>query len=308
MQALAAREFGGKLATQKTTQDRPMRLVVVSGRSGSGKSTALHVLEDEGFYCIDNLPASMLGPLVAQMQPEAYPALKGLAISIDARNTGRDLALFPDMLEKARESMDCEVIYLDARKPTLIKRFSETRRKHPLSSGDTDLSEAIEAEKKLLEPIRDQASLTINTTHLNLYQLRDLVLARVVRNSNAGLALLFMSFGYKHGIPVDADLVFDVRNLPNPYWKPELRSWSGKDQPVIDFLEQENDVRAMFDDICLFLEKWLPSYRQNRRYLTVAIGCTGGHHRSVYLCEKLQQHFLAHYENIQVRHRELGAV
>jgi RNase adapter protein RapZ len=285
-----------------------MRLVVISGRSGSGKSTALHVLEDEGFYCIDNLPAGLLGPLVEQMQQDGYPTLKGIAVSIDARNTGRDLALFPAMLAKAREQMDCEIIYLDAKRSTLIKRFSETRRKHPLSSNDTDLSQAIDAEKNLLSPIADLASLTIDTSNLNLYQLRDLVLGRVARQVNAEVSLLFMSFGYKHGIPVDADLVFDVRCLPNPYWKQDLRSWTGLDQPVIDFLDGETEVQAMLGDIHDFLQKWLPSFKQNRRYLTVAVGCTGGQHRSVYLCEKLQQQFLQQYEYTQVRHRELAAV
>jgi UPF0042 nucleotide-binding protein len=284
-----------------------MRLVVISGRSGSGKSTALHVLEDEGFYCIDNLPAGLLGPLVEQMQQEGYPTLKGIAVSIDARNTGRDLALFPAMLAKARELMDCEIIYLDARRSTLIKRFSETRRKHPLSNNDTDLTQAIDAEKDLLAPIADLASLTIDTSNLNLYQLRDLVLGRVARQANAEVSLLFMSFGYKHGIPVDADLVFDVRCLPNPYWKQELRAWTGRDQPVIEFLDAEPEVQAMLEDIQNFLQKWLPSFKQNRRYLTVAIGCTGGQHRSVYLCEKLQQQFLQQYEYTQVRHRELAA-
>ncbi|HQQ64290.1 MAG TPA: RNase adapter RapZ [Pseudomonadales bacterium] len=283
-----------------------MRLVVISGRSGSGKSTALHVLEDEGLYCIDNLPAGLLGPLVQQMQQEASTT-KGVAVSIDARNTSRDLALFPAMLGIAREHMDCEVIYLDAQKPILIRRFSETRRKHPLSSGDTDLSAAIEAEKKLLEPIAALASLTIDTSDLNLYQLRDLVLSRVARQSNADLSLQFLSFGYKHGIPVDADLVFDVRCLPNPYWKPELRGYSGLDQPVIEFLDQEEQVQTMQQDLQAFLQKWLPAYKQNRRYLTVAIGCTGGQHRSVYLCEKLRKYFRVDYENAQARHRELGA-
>ncbi|MBK8287891.1 MAG: RNase adapter RapZ [Cellvibrionales bacterium] len=284
-----------------------MRLVVISGRSGSGKSTALHVLEDEGFYCIDNLPAGLLAPLVEQMQQEGYPTLKGIAVSIDARNTGRDLALFPAMLAKARELMDCEIIYLDARRSTLIKRFSETRRKHPLSNNDTDLTQAIDAEKDLLAPIADLASLTIDTSNLNLYQLRDLVLGRVARHANAEVSLLFLSFGYKHGIPVDADLVFDVRCLPNPYWKQELRAWTGRDQPVIEFLDAEPEVQAMLEDIRNFLQKWLPSFKQNRRYLTVAIGCTGGQHRSVYLCEKLQQQFLQQYEYTQVRHRELAA-
>ncbi len=285
-----------------------MRLVVISGRSGSGKSTALHVLEDEGFYCIDNLPASLLGPLVEQMQQEGYPTLKGIAVSIDARNTGRDLALFPAMLAKAREQMDCEIIYLDAKSSTLIKRFSETRRKHPLSSNDTDLPEAIEAEKNLLAPISDLASLNIDTSNLNLYQLRDLVLDRVARQTNAEVSLLFTSFGYKHGIPVDADLVFDVRCLPNPYWKQELRAYTGQDQAVIEFLDGEPEVQTMLTDIHDFLQKWLPSFKQNRRYLTVAIGCTGGQHRSVYLCEKLQQQFLKKYEYTQVRHRELTAI
>lgn len=283
-----------------------MRLVVISGRSGSGKSTALHVMEDEGYYCIDNLPASLLAPLVEQIQQEGYPALKGIAVSIDARNTGRDLALFPSALTLAQTRMTCEVIYLDASKPTLIKRFSETRRKHPLSSDGIDLPEAIESEKKLLEPIADLASLTIDTSQLTLYQLREVVLERVARKTHTDLSLQFMSFGYKHGIPVDADLVFDVRCLPNPYWKQELRAFTGRDQPVIDFLDSEPEVKAMLDDISQFLQKWLPSFQQNRRYLTVAIGCTGGQHRSVYLCEKLQATFNTQREQVQVRHRELG--
>jgi UPF0042 nucleotide-binding protein len=202
--------------------------------------------------------------------------------------------------------MDCEIIYLDARRSTLIKRFSETRRKHPLSNNDTDLTEAIDAEKVLLTPIADLAALTIDTSNLNLYQLRDTVLARVARQTNADVSLLFMSFGYKHGIPVDADLVFDVRCLPNPYWKQELRAYTGRDLPVIEFLDNEPEVQAMHADIRDFLQKWLPSFKQNRRYLTVAIGCTGGQHRSVYLCEKLQDNFRLQYENTQVRHREFG--
>lgn len=283
-----------------------MRLVVISGRSGSGKSTALHVLEDEGYYCIDNLPASLLGALVTQIQEGDYPVLQGLAVSIDARNTSRDLALFPAMLAQARTQMDCDVIYLDANRPTLIKRFSETRRKHHLSDNETDLAEAIQAEKVRLEPIANLASLTIDTSKLNLYQLRELVLDRVARRAQTELSLLFMSFGYKHGIPVDADLVFDVRSLPNPFWKQELRAWTGRDSAVIEFLDGEAEVQAMFADIHDFLKKWLPSFKQNRRYLTVAIGCTGGQHRSVYLCEKLYAAFHADYALAQVRHRELS--
>ncbi|HNE26563.1 MAG TPA: RNase adapter RapZ, partial [Pseudomonadales bacterium] len=251
-------------------------------------------------------PASLLGALVAQIQETDYPALPGIAVSIDARNTSRDLALFPAMLTQARTQMDCDVIYLDANKPTLIKRFSETRRKHHLSNNATDLVEAIDAEKARLEPIANLASLTIDTSQLNLYQLRDLILDRVARRIQTELSLQFMSFGYKHGIPVDADLVFDVRSLPNPFWKTELRTWTGRDQPVIDFLNNETEVQAMFTDIYNFLQKWLPSFKKNRRYLTVAIGCTGGQHRSVYLCEKLYAAFHADYSLAQVRHRELG--
>ena len=283
-----------------------MRLIVISGRSGSGKSTALHVLEDEGFYCIDNMPAALLTPLVEQMQLDNNSIIKGVAVSIDARNTSRDLAAFPLLLQNIRnQHIDCEVIYLDAQHSTLIKRFSETRRKHPLSDHDTSLSAAIEEEKTLLEPIADLASLSIDTSNLNLYQLRDLVLNRVVRQSHTSMSLLFLSFGYKHGIPVDADVVFDVRCLPNPYWQAELRTYSGLDEPVQLFLSGEPPVQAMLNDIRTFLTTWLPVFQQNRRYMTVAIGCTGGQHRSVFLCEKLKSLFSDDFENIQVRHREL---
>lgn len=283
-----------------------MRLVVISGRSGSGKSTALHVLEDEGFYCIDNLPAALLLPLVEQMQKEASPELKGVAVSIDARNTGRDLAAFPDILTEIKKRVDCEIIYLDAGHHTLIKRFSETRRKHPLSDGDTDLTTALAAEKALLEPIAVLASLTIDTSNLTLYELRGFVQERVVRNTQAGMSLLFQSFGYKYGIPIDADLVFDVRCLPNPYWQHELRAHSGLDEPVRQFLDPEPAVQSMLTDLTHFLEQWLPAFASNRRYMTVAIGCTGGHHRSVYVCEILRERFQTAFSNIQVRHRELG--
>ena len=286
-----------------------MRLIVISGRSGSGKSTALHVLEDEGFYCIDNMPAALLAPLVTQMQLDTTLIQKGVAVSIDARNTVRDLAAFPQILHdiRSKQDIDCEVIYLDADRPTLIRRFSETRRKHPLSDSDMDLSAAIEAEKQLLEPIADIASLTIDTRNLNLYQLRDLVLNRVVRQTNKGMSLLFLSFGYKNGIPVDADLVFDARCLPNPYWKTELRPYTGLDEPVQTFLAGEAEVQKMLCDIQQFLQSWLPMFQQNRRYMTVAIGCTGGHHRSVFLSEKLNEFFSVSYGNTQVRHREIGA-
>lgn len=284
-----------------------MRLVVISGRSGSGKSTALHVLEDENFYCIDNLPAGMLAPLIHHLKKDDYPHFQGVAISIDARNTGRDLELFPSMFAQARTELDCEVIYLDASRDTLVKRFSETRRKHPLSTNSLDLVDAIDYEKELLSPMADLASLTIDTSQMNLYQLRQLILDRVVQRNAQSLALQFLSFGFKHGIPVDADLVFDARHLPNPYWNEALRSFTGRDREVQEFLNSHETVAKFLHDIEHFLQQWLPHYQQNRRYLTVAIGCTGGQHRSVFMCEQLQNSFIDSYPNTQVKHRELGA-
>lgn len=282
-----------------------MRLVVISGRSGSGKSTALHVLEDVGFTCIDNLPATLLPALVQQL--DQHPQSQSFAVSIDARNTWQELQQFPELLSKAKiPGLRCEILFLDARSPILIQRFSETRRKHPLSGETTDLKEAIALERQYLEPIANSADLTIDTSSLTLHQLRDLVKQRIVGNESPGMALQFQSFGFKRGIPVDVDLVFDVRCLPNPYWKPHLRSYSGQDQPVIEFLEGQEDVNEMYDDISQYLRRWLPKFSANNRsYFTVAIGCTGGQHRSVYLSERLYETFKGDYQNTQVRHREL---
>jgi RNase adapter protein RapZ len=282
-----------------------MRLIIISGRSGSGKSTALHVLEDVGFNCVDNLPASLLPALVQQLQQ--HPEER-FAVSIDARNTWKELEQFPQLLKSASvPGLECEVLFLDARGPKLIQRFSETRRKHPLSDDNTDLKSAIDQERNLLEPIADSADLIIDTTDLTLHQLRDLVKQRILGNDAPGMAIQFQSFGFKHGIPVDVDLVFDVRCLPNPYWKPHLRPFSGQDQPVIDFLSSQEDVNAMFTDIHDYLNRWIPRFEANNRsYLTIAIGCTGGQHRSVYLSERLHAAFDDRYDNVQVRHRELS--
>lgn len=284
-----------------------MRLVIISGRSGSGKSTALHVMEDAGFYCIDNLPAALLPPLVERMTHSAERP-DGIAVSIDARNMIEDLFHFADLLTEVKDfQVHCDIVFLDAREATLITRFSETRRKHPLSNTETDLREAIEREKVLLEPIREMADIRIDTTELNLYELRERVQEQVAREAVPGLAIVFQSFGFKNGVPVDADFVFDVRCLPNPHWRKELREFTGQEQPVIDFLGQQQSVQNMFQDICGFLEHWLPSFASSsRNYLTIAVGCTGGKHRSVYLCEGLKQHFAAKFANVQVRHRELN--
>ncbi len=282
-----------------------MRLVVISGRSGSGKSTALHVLEDVGFTCIDNLPASLLPALVQQLH--VHPASQKFAVSIDARNTWQELQRFPELLNQIKQpELSVEILFLDARSNVLIQRFSETRRRHPLSGQATDLSAAIALERRYLEPIANAADLTIDTTSLTLHELRDMIKQRVVGRDHGTMALQFQSFGFKRGIPADVDVVFDVRCLPNPYWKPHLRTLTGRDQAVIDFLEGHEDVEAMFSDIANYLTRWLPRFvASNRSYFTVAIGCTGGQHRSVYLCERLYNSFREHYGNTLRRHREL---
>ncbi|MAN52770.1 MULTISPECIES: RNase adapter RapZ [Marinimicrobium] len=285
-----------------------MHLIIVSGLSGSGKSTALHVLEDVGYNCIDNLPVSLLPALVAQIQIHRDSDDQNFAIGIDVRNAWQDLNIFPDMIKTLKDAhIPIYVLFLDTGVPVLMQRFSETRRKHPLSDRDTNLQESIREEQHLLEPIRDTADQVLDTSHLNLHELRDLVKDRVVGSQETTMAIQFESFGFKHGVPVNADLVFDARCLPNPHWKPNLRPLTGKDAEVAAFLEGEEKVQAMYQDIEDYLTRWLPHYQANSRsYITIAIGCTGGQHRSVYLAERLQKHFAQQYDNVLVRHRELN--
>ncbi|OUS31719.1 RNase adaptor protein RapZ [Gammaproteobacteria bacterium 45_16_T64] len=282
------------------------RLIIISGRSGSGKTTALHVLEDIGYYCVDNLPAPLLPALTLQLTLEAASTVTKIAVGIDARNNQNQLQRFDEALDALKPiDIDVDIIYLDADSKTLLKRFSETRRKHPGTKSNVSLSEAIEKEKQLLDPIARAADLKIETSQLNLHDLRDLIHQRI-DSERQGMSLLFKSFGFKYGIPVDADLVFDARCLPNPYWVPELRTQSGLDQGVIDFLSKEPPVKEMHSDIVSYLERWLPRFAANNRsYMTVAIGCTGGHHRSVYLTEALHKHFENTFANTQTRHRDL---
>lgn len=291
-----------------------MRLIIISGRSGSGKSAALNVLEDLGFYCIDNLPLGLLPALTEQAQQQQFTpladnevSLQKLAVSIDARNVAQDMNQFPKILSRIEQGpFKPEVLYLDANKETLMQRFSSTRRKHPLTNNETSLDEAIIREQDLLLPISDLADLHLDTTHLSVHELRSLIKLRIFNKKSSDMALLFQSFGFKHGIPIDADLVFDVRNLPNPYWDPNLRQFSGRDPQIIAFLEKDPLVQDMLNDIRVYLDKWLPSFQQaNRSYMTVAIGCTGGQHRSVFISEALTQLFSHPFENVQVRHREL---
>ena len=285
-----------------------MKLVVISGRSGSGKSTALQALEDIDFYCIDNLPALLLPDLVQQMASEpSHP--QNIAVSIDARNLLSNLKQFPEILTLLRQEhwADYEIIFLDSSEATLLKRYSSTRRKHPLSGEQTSLQQAIQLESNLLEPIASLADIRIDTTRLSLYELRDEVKLRVAHRKEQTLSIQFESFGFKHGVPLDVDFVYDVRSLPNPHWIPELRQYNGKEEPVINFLQNEAEVGAMILDIQGFLERWLPSFsRNNRSYITIGIGCTGGQHRSVYICEQLAAYFSQKMDNVHIRHRELN--
>ena len=284
-----------------------MKLIILSGRSGSGKSTALHVLEDLGYYCIDNLPVGLLLDLVKQAATGKDTRLDNIAISIDARNLQTEIESFPSLYQDLQlQNIEIDIIFLDANSETLHKRFHATRRKHPLSDSTRSLSEAIEKEHHLLESVSTRADLNIDTSKLTLYELRDLIKVRVSGRKSQELAILFQSFGYKHGVPSDADFVFDVRCLPNPYWDPDLRDFSGLEEPVKQFLADQPETAKMKNDIIQFLTNWLPQFKHsNRCYMTISIGCTGGHHRSVYICEQIGSHFKDHFNNVQIRHKEL---
>ena len=283
------------------------QLVIVSGRSGSGKSTALGVLEDNDYYCIDNLPATLLPDLVERTLINNQQLYQRIAVSIDARNLPQQLERFPQLLNQLKScDIQCLVLFLDADDEVLLKRFSETRRRHPLTSNVRSLPEAIAAEKELLGPIIDLADLRIDTTHLNLNQLRDLIQQRELDKTLPGTSFLIESFGFKRGAPVDADIIFDMRSLPNPYWVPELRGFSGLDQQVADYLQAQEAVKEMFQDVFAYLHKWLPRIAaSNRAYVTIGIGCTGGQHRSVYMTERLGRELGKSLDNVQIRHRDV---
>ena len=285
-----------------------MKLVIVSGLSGSGKSIALQALEDIGFNCIDNLPMALLHALAVQITHAADPISEHFAVGIDARNLAHDLEQFPELIKTMHTmNLTTKVIYLSADEQTLIKRFSETRRKHPLSSADISLNEAITQESKYLAPVSSSADLTVDTSHTNVHQLRELIRQCVESDNQEGMSILIESFGFKHGIPNDANFIFDVRCITNPHWVPELRSKTGKEQDVITYLESHDDVGRMYDDINTFINKWIPTFEaENRSYMTIAIGCTGGYHRSVYLAEKIGHSLMEKYNNVVIRHRELS--
>lgn len=278
-----------------------MQLILITGLSGSGKSVALNVLEDSGFYCVDNLPVKLLPDLVSFLNTSGY---ERAALSIDVRS-GKTLTELPQQMARLRsKDFDIKILFLEAKTETLIKRFSETRRRHPLSEGELTLPECIARERERLADIADLAH-HIDTSDMSPNVLRAWV-RDIVGQRQSGLVVLFQSFGFKHGIPLDADLVFDVRCLPNPHYDPALQPLTGKDQPVIDFLRASPDAQKMLEDIQGYIGRWLPCFtRDNRSYLTVSIGCTGGRHRSVYFVEMLAAHFLPQTQ-VLVRHRELA--
>ena len=284
-----------------------LRLVVVSGLSGSGKSVALNMLEDLGWFCIDNIPAGLLQALVTYTLRDEAPTYRRLAVGIDARNRPDDLQTIPQLLADLRRSgIRCEEIYLHAEDETLLRRFAETRRRHPLADERTGLAEAIAAERQLLHSLADSADMVVDTSAMSIHRLREVIRQRVEERKAARLSIMFESFGYKSGIPGDADFVFDTRTLPNPYWEQALKPLTGRDAPVRDFLAASPDVERLFADIVRFVEARIPEYeRHNRGYLTVAVGCTGGQHRSVYLVERLAAHFSAHHPQVLVRHNAL---
>ncbi len=285
-----------------------MKLLIVSALSGSGKSTALDTLEDCGYYCIDNLPVTLLEDFIGHVMLADKKTYEKTAIGIDARNKNESLSNFSESLEFIRsKGIDCQIVFLHADEATLLKRYSETRRRHPLTDANIPLKDALRIEKLMLEPIARHANVVIDTSKTHYHQLRELIRDQVDERDFKHISLQFQSFGFKNGIPLDADFVFDTRSLPNPYWIPELRALTGKDQPVIDFLKNQALVAEMFQDIAGFLERWLPRFdAEGRSYLTVAIGCTGGQHRSVYLADTLSRHFQNPSLNVIVRHRELN--
>jgi UPF0042 nucleotide-binding protein len=282
-----------------------MHLVIASGMSGAGKTQALHTLEDQGYYCIDNLPLELFD---AAFQSERLLKHKKVAIGIDIRSGEKYLKKLPQMLSKLQDTFKTDVIYLYAGKSVLIKRYDETRRKHPLTDSKTTLREAIIKEYDILEPIREIADIQIDTSTTNIYELATLIKTRVCANQEHSLSLMFQSFGFKYGTPRDSDYLFDVRCLPNPYWVPELREHTGLEKEVINWLSKQELVDKMEQDLTRFIEDWIPHMIDNQRaYLTISIGCTGGHHRSVYLVEKLAKHFRKnHKSSVIVQHRELA--
>jgi UPF0042 nucleotide-binding protein len=286
-----------------------MRLILVSGLSGAGKSVALHMLEDLDWYCVDNLPAALLTGFVSHTLRSGDARYDRVAIGLDARNTPEEIATVPALLEELRSAgLACELLFVTASDEALLRRYAETRRKHPLSRGGESLRSAMARERELLDPVVQVAGMVIDTSSTGVHELREIVRSRVERRSEARLSLLFQSFGFKYGIPGDADFVFDARSLPNPYWEPALRPLTGCDPEVITYLAAQPPVARLQADIARFIQARIPEFiATNRRYLTAAVGCTGGQHRSVYLVESLAAEFAQQHGDVSVRHTRLPA-
>ena len=288
-----------------------MKLVIVSGLSGSGKSVAINTLEDDDFYCIDNMPLSLLLTCIEHLTSTDSTYYEKIAIGVDARNASKDIVSFPDIVNAIKDrGIELELVHLEADEETLIQRYSETRRKHPLTKNGLPLVEAIQMEKHILEDLVLLADLRIDTTSTNVRELRAIITEQVCKKVFSNLTILLQSFGFKYGVPNDSDYVFDVRCLPNPYWEKSLRELTGTDIDVINFLQSHDEVKEMIDSIAKFVEKWLPLFiKENRSYLSVSIGCTGGQHRSVHITEFLAKRL----ENINdthvsIRHRNLEKI
>ncbi len=283
-----------------------MRLVLLGGLAGSGKSTALDALEDLNFYCVDNLPVTLLLPFIDTLSQRQ---LTQAAIGLDTGRLPEELALLVAMVGALKgRGLTMEIVFLTARDDIVLQRYSETRRPHPLSEQCASLAEAIALERERLSGLAELADLVIDTSQNNVHELRNLIKLRLQPHAPQGpqLALQFESFAFKHGVPADADFVFDVRCLPNPHWVPRLRGMTGRDSAVIAFLEEHDLVIQLRDDLQQFLHRWVNAFAQSdRSYLTVAIGCTGGQHRSVYLAEQLARQFVDRYPQVTIRHREL---
>ncbi|MCG7562087.1 MULTISPECIES: RNase adapter RapZ [Pseudoalteromonas] len=278
-----------------------MQLIIVSGRSGSGKSVALRVLEDLGYYCADNIPVNLLPALVRSVS-DSYDKI---AVSVDVRNLPKDQQELDDILEYLPGFAEPNIFYLDSEDQILIRRFSETRRLHPLSLADLSLDKAIKKEKELLDPLIRRANITIDTTDMSIHQLAERIREKILGKKDKQLIITFESFGFKHGIPKEADYVFDARFLPNPHWEPDLKPLTGLDKPVIDYLSSHSLVQKFTWQIQTFVQTWLPHLeRNNRSYLTISIGCTGGQHRSVYLAQTLGERFARTHNNVKIHHRE----
>jgi len=279
-----------------------MKLIIVSGQSGSGKSIALRVLEDLGYYCVDNLPVKLLPQLLQTLNAKT----EKVAVSIDVRNLPSEKKELNDIVAELKSSSELTSLFLDTNKSVLIKRYSETRRLHPLTRDELSLSQAIEMEEQRLRPLALLADLKIDTSELNIHELSQQIKERILGKKSNQLVLVFQSFGFKHGLPMDADYVFDVRFLPNPHWIPELKPYTGLDEPVINYLTQQPEVMSFSLQIENLLSTWLPQLEKNNRsYVTVAIGCTGGQHRSVFIAEQLAKNFKLQGRVVQTRHQTL---